>query len=270
MAVDRVEAYLRTLVGKASPTIRMYRSVLRKFVRYCNKRDPTPQILSSFLYMEEHTMKVSPNTIRYYAQVCKMFLRYLRADPEELRQISLPAYVKPYREHIDPEDWERFLNTMDELDDYVVFDTLLHTGMRVGALLTLRPEDVNARERRVYAYGNQPIPLTERVLEGLKGYVRRHLVKRGARIFSDYNEALIGERLRFYAQAAGIKHWQKLTPHSLRHSFAIAFIQRSRRPSALEDLRRFLGHARLTTTQVYMDYGFKESQVAYDEVFSTK
>jgi integrase len=270
MAPDQVEAYLRTLVGKSAPTIAMYRSVLTRFVKYCGKREPSVEVLSKFLYYEERFGKKGANTIRYYATICKLLLRWMRVDLEELQRVSVPAYVKPYREHIEPEDWETFLNTIPDLDDFVVFDTLLHTGMRVGALLTLRPEDIRPRERRLYAYGSQPIPLTERVLEGLQGYMRRHSVEPGGMIFFGYNEKLIGERLRLHAKNANIKGWKKLTPHSTRHSFAIFFIQRSKRPSALEDLRRFLGHARLTTTQVYLDYGFKESQDAYDEVFSTK
>lgn len=265
---SRTEQFLSTLVGKSRASIWTYRSAINKFLKYCGKREASVEIAQKWLVMLERVEKLNPNSIHFYGVVIKMYLRRTGKDVGKLDQISLPKQEPTRREHIAAEDWQTFLDTIDDEDDYVVFDLLLSTGMRIGGLLTLRPEDVRARENTFLVYGKQPVPVTDACLEELEHYIKKYGIGREQSIFNRYTDKLIGEKLRLYAVKAGLKNAKKLTPHCLRHSFAIRFIQGSKRPSALEDLRRFLGHRNISTTQIYLDYSFSESKAAYDEVFA--
>jgi len=264
----RTEKFLANLVGKSRVSIWTYRSAINKFLRYCGKREPSVELAQKWLSMLERVEKLNPNSIHFYGVVIKMYLRKTGRDVEKLDQISLPKLEPPRREHIVAEDWETFLGAIDDEDDYVVFDLLLSTGMTVGGLLTLKPKDIKWREKRILVNGTHDTPVTEKCLEELQHHITKYGIRRGQFIFNRYNAKLIGEKLRLYAVKAGLKNAKKLTPHCLRHSFAIRFIQQSRRPSALEDLRRFLGHHTIAATQKYLDYSAKESQEAYEEVFA--
>ena len=264
----RTEKFLANLVGKSRVSIWTYRSAINKFLRYCGKREPSAELVQKWLAMLERNEKLSQNSIHFYGVVIKMYLRKTGRDVEKLDQISLPKQETPRREHIAAEDWETFLGAIDDEDDYMLFDLLLSTGMTVGGLLTLKPKNIKWRERRLLVYGTQDTPVIDKCLEELQHYIKKYGIRRGQIIFNRYTDKLIGEKLRLYAVKAGLKNAKKLTPHCLRHSFAIRFIQQSRRPSALEDLRRFLGHHTIATTQRYLDYSAKESQDAYEEVFA--
>jgi len=266
----RTDRYLASLTGKSAATLRCYRPALDRFFKFCGKREPSAKGLQAWLTFLERHLKLSPNSIGWNATVVKGYLLSSGTPPAELSKLSVPAAVKPYREHIAPDDWDRFLNAMVEKEDRLVFELLLYTGMRIGALLRLRPQDIHWKERMLYLYGTQPVPATESVLRGLYERIRDNRLGSSAIIFANWSEKQVGQKLRIYAKKAGLRNAARLVPHSTRHSFAIRFIQESTRPSGLEDLRRFLGHARITTTQSYLTYSMKESRTAYDEVFSTK
>jgi len=264
----RTEDFLASLVGKSPTTIWAYRSAVNRFLVYCGKREPSVALAQKWLSVLERVDKLHPNSINYYGVIVKKYLRREGENVEELRQISMPKQEASRREYIAAKDWQPFLDEIDDEDDYVVFNLMLSTGIRVGGLLTLTPENIREEEHTLLVYGNQPVPLTSACLDELDCYITKYKVAREDRIFKQYTDKAIGEKLRQYAKKAGLKNWRKLVPHSLRHSFAIRFIQASKRPSALEDLRRFLGHRSIATTQVYLDYAFEESKAAYDEVFS--
>ena len=266
----RTEQFLSTLVGKSQASIWTYRSAINKFLRYCGRREPSVTLAQKWLAMLERVEKLNPNSIHFYGIVIKMYLRKTGRDVEKLDQISLPKQEPPRREHIAPEDWDRFLNAIDSKDDRLVFELLLYTGIRVGGLLMLRPQDIHWKERTLYVYQTQPVPATKEVLTGLSNMIRDNRFSSAAYMFAGWTEKMVGQKLRFYAKKAGLRNADRLVPHSMRHSFAIRFIQESTRPSALEDLRSFLGHARLSTTEQYLTYSMKEGRNAYDKVFSTK
>jgi len=261
---------LASLSGKSAATLRCYRPALDRFFRFCGKREPSAKSLQAWLTFLERHLKLNPSSIGWSATVVKGYLLLSGIPQAELAKISVPAAVKPHREHIAPDDWDRFLNAIDNKEDRLVFELLLYTGMRVGGLLMLRPQDIHWKERTLYVYRTQPVPATKEVLTGLSNMIRDNRFSSAAHMFAGWTEKMVGQKLRFYARKAGLRNADRLVPHSTRHSFAIRFIQESTRPSALEDLRSFLGHARLSTTEEYLRYSMKESRNAYDEVFSSK
>lgn len=145
------------------------------------------------------------------------------------------------------------------LRDRAMLEVMYATGLRVTELVTLDVRDVDlehstlkigagARERRV--------PLTERARNALQLYLTRARPGYGAS--DDSGPLFVNPRngpltrqgvwliLRQYVARVGIE--TLVTPHSLRHSFATHRLQQG---SSLQDVQRLLGHAHLSTTQVY-------------------
>lgn len=145
--------------------------------------------------------------------------------------------------------------------DAVMMELLYATGLRVGELVSLNTGDVNIEESYVRCLGKgskeRIVHLYPKASQELKNYMKQSRpVMLGKRkdeqaLFVNHR----GERLtrqwvwsvlKNYAQAAGIK--SKITPHTLRHSFATHLLQNG---ASLRHVQELLGHSSISTTQVY-------------------
>jgi integrase/recombinase XerD len=154
---------------------------------------------------------------------------------------------------------------------------LYATGMRVTELVTLAMDDVNlvaAIVRVRHGKGNKEriIPIHERAVAALKVYVERgrpslarpavdtralFLNHRGQQLTRQGTWLIIKE----YARAAGIQ--SSVTPHVLRHSFATHMLESQQ--ATLADVQHFLGHANISTTQIYTQVSGEHKRRVYDE-----
>ena len=147
--------------------------------------------------------------------------------------------------------------------DWAMLTLLCATGMRVTELVKLNVEDVvldrNYPHVRCVGRASRPrlIPLPEESIESIREYLggaRDQLARRPEERGLFLNRR--GERLtrqgfwlilKSYAKAANLR--SEITPHMLRHTFAAHMLQSGR--LNLRELQEFLGHASITTTQVY-------------------
>ncbi|MDT7542850.1 MAG: integrase/recombinase XerD [Acidobacteriota bacterium] len=142
--------------------------------------------------------------------------------------------------------------------DRAIIELLYATGIRVSELVNLRVHDVSMERALLLCQGKgskqRYIPLGRSVLISLREYLNvRHILleekdsdvlfirKKGERISRQY----IWSSLRRYAERAGLG---RVSPHSLRHTFASHLIQRGADSRAVQAL---LGHSDLATTQIY-------------------
>ena len=72
--------------------------------------------------------------------------------------------------------------------------------------------------------------------------------------------------MKRYAREAEVENWAELTPHKLRHSFAIAFARAAEHPEDIVILQRILRHARLETTMIYLQYAGKYARDQYEQL----
>jgi integrase/recombinase XerD len=145
------------------------------------------------------------------------------------------------------------------LRDRAMLEVMYSTGIRVTELVTLdvRDVDLEAGSLRIGSGARERyVPLTERAQLALHEYITRSrsgygaLLDEGPLFVNPRGEALTRQGvwliLKQYVAQAGIE--TPVTPHSLRHSFAA---HRLAQGSSLQDIQRMLGHAHLSTTQVY-------------------
>lgn len=146
----------------------------------------------------------------------------------------------------------------DSVRDRAMLEILYATGMRVSELVALNVEDIDLDAGTAVCAGRsgrvRTLPLSNRAIDVLAQYLTdaRHLMAR-----HDTNSLFVNHRggrltrqgfwliLKAYAARVGIG---QMTPHTLRHSFAVHAL---RRGLDIKDVQKQLGHVSLSTTQVY-------------------
>jgi integrase/recombinase XerD len=145
------------------------------------------------------------------------------------------------------------------LRDRAMLEVMYATGLRVTELVTLDVRDVDF-EKGMLRIGastrERTVPLSESAQNALRTYMFRARLGYGAPpetgplFVNPRGEALTRQGvwliLKQYVAQAGIE--TPVTPHSLRHAFATHRLEQG---SSLQDVQRMLGHAHLSTTQVY-------------------
>jgi integrase/recombinase XerD len=276
--VDQFLRYLKEEKGYSDNTIAAYRNDLRLFVTLL---DPVARegpnswaevdqhlILEYSAYLEKQNY-ASSTVARKVASI-KTFFSFLRAiglvadDPTDA--LSAPRVEKRQPRILSEEEVEQLLaepakaTTTKAQRDWALLNLLYATGMRVSEVITLQLEDLDMAKAHIICLGRdgkgRQLPLTPDALKSLAIYVEkgRNAVLRGRRektlFLNQRGHPLTRQGLwliiKSYAEAAGIG--SDVTPHTLRHSFAV---HRLAQGSKLQKVRELLGHSNISTTQVY-------------------
>ncbi len=220
---------------------------------------------------------------RYLASL-KSYYRFLfrekRIDKDPTSIMEAPKREKKLPDVLTPDETDRLLQAPDlrkplGFRDRTMLEVLYGAGLRITELLTLKPEDVNLELGflRVLGKGGKEriVPLGEEALEYLKEYiavVRTSLNKkdRGSRIlFLNRSGEPMSRQgffkiLRGYGLKAGLdKH---LSPHTLRHSFATHLLENG---ADLRSVQEMLGHADISTTEIYTHVSIRHMKKVYDK-----
>jgi integrase/recombinase XerD len=160
------------------------------------------------------------------------------------------------REPLMPEEANRLASACQDAREKLVIWTLLDTGLRVAELAGLKKDNIDWQGHRLMIYGKgrpygskskrRIIPMSNRIQPLIEGHFALYetlsmtprtiqlMVKRVA------NRALVN---------------RPVTPHVLRHTFAVTAVQKG---ISLPALQRLLGHDRLTTTEIYLNLSPEE------------
>ena len=189
--------------------------------------------------------------------------RMLGADPTET--IDAPKTGRRLPEVLTVEEVDRLLatprtDTPRGARDAAMIETLYATGLRVSELVSLSLDDLELEMGVVRTTGQgkktRLVPLGEVAVDALRDYlegVRQTFVKdptERAVFLTGRGKAMTRQGfwklLAGYARAAGIR--KNTSPHKLRHSFATHLLERG---ADLRAVQAMLGHADITTTQIY-------------------
>lgn len=290
MLQDVVDEYLASLsVEHISPdglsdglenqnTVGAYRNDLSQTCAYLahrgiqNWQQVTREHLAGYLLEMREGRGYRPATVARRLAALKAFFRYLRASglvaADPLEHVEAPRIPKELPHTLSQ---EQIASLFDQVDlalpagrrDFAMLHLLSATGMRVSELVSLDLTDVHPEQRVVICPGRRAgsrhertLPLPEHTLEALRHYLDEARPPMAGRhpeeqaLFLNHH----GERLtrqgfwliiKGYARQAGITD---LTPHRLRHSFAVLML---REGMELRSVQALLGHAHISTTQVY-------------------
>ncbi len=272
--------FLETEKGYSDNTVAAYRNDLTQFSTYIKDRvdDNWSEITRTHIddyisHLKDNPQQTySSSTIARKVAAIKSFFHYLiaegtiQADPTAT--LDSPKVKKRLPKAISVEDINKLLKATILSDapksrrDHAMLALLYASGMRVTELVSLNVGDIDFEEGTVCVKGKKSgikeryIPLTADTLDALKVYVdygRRQLLHNNKETALFLNHR--GQRLtrqgswliiKRYVEEVGIEG--KVTPHTLRHSFAAHKLSHGK---SLQDLQKLLGHANISTTQVY-------------------
>ena len=283
--VEEFIDYLHNTKKTSANTEVSYRRDLKKVVEYFQKRGVSDVAEITALDLEGYMMEMelrrfATSTIsRSVASIHAMFQYLLRAgriqsDPSE--NLKSPKVEKKIPEILSVEDVDKLLNqprfeTAKGKRDKAMLELLYATGMRVSELISLKLTDINLQ----YGYVSCNSEDRERVIPignvsklALKRYIdeaRGNFVKNEAEsiLFTNCSGGAMSRQgfwkmLKGYADDAGIK--QDITPHTLRHSFAVHMLQNG---ADVKSVQEMLGHSDISTTQVYLSMNVNRIRDVY-------
>jgi integrase/recombinase XerD len=270
--------FLQQEYNYSSNTIAAYKNDLGQFVSYLqdNNLNSTgswqsigaDKINGYVTYMKNQPY-ASSSVARKVAAV-KSFFNYLETNQiiqeNPTTDIDSPKVKKRLPKTLSAEEVERLLEapankkSPKNLRDMALLNMLYSTGMRVTEVVSLRLEDVDLENQVLYCPGKdhqiRELPFDQETEEILENYIeegRPFLVKdkdETAMFLNHRGQQLTRQGLwliiKAYAKEADLS--VAVTPHTLRHSFAAHKLNSG---SDLQEVQKLLGHANISTTQIY-------------------
>jgi integrase/recombinase XerD len=227
----------------------------------------------------------SPRSVARAVACFRGFYRFLvvdgRAAASPAADLRPPRAWKTLPRYLSVEEIDRLLAQPDVrtprgLRDRALIELLYATGMRVSELIGLRPADVNLEASYLTCTGKgdkqRIVPIGEEATIWVKRYVSEARVtllhkRQSTRLFVNARGGGRGltrvgfwKVLKGYARQAGLK--STISPHTLRHSFATHLLERG---ADLRAIQMMLGHADLSTTQIYTHVLERRMRDVYDQ-----
>jgi integrase/recombinase XerC len=273
---DRYIQYLEAERNASPYTVRNYRADLADFFKFLKKKELTlldevdRHVLRDYL---SHLVErgIAKASIARKLSAIRSFFRYLVREEiiakNPIEQVSSPKLDKRLPSFLTKEEMEKLLNAPDlptplGQRDRALLELLYASGLRVSELvgLTLEQIDLESNEIRVWGKGSKErmVLMGVPAAEALKSYIGEGRLqlqlqskKKTSALFLDRYGQPLTERsvqrlLNQYAKKAGIG--KRVHPHMLRHTFATHLLDGG---ADLRVVQELLGHARLTSTQIY-------------------
>lgn len=274
LAANSIESYARDLNGLAE-----FSAGRGKAVDGLSRQD------LEALVRDQMSEGRSPRSVARAVACYRGFYRFLmvdgrlRVNPAE--DLHPPRAWKVLPRYLSVEDVDRLITQPDVatprgLRDRALIELLYATGMRVSELVSLRPADVHLDASYLTCTGKgdkeRIVPIGDEAAAWVKRYVQQSRPallgrRRSPRLFVNAKGGGVGltrvgfwKILQGYARQAGIT--AGLSPHMLRHSFATHLLERG---ADLRAIQMMLGHADLSTTQIYTHVLEQRMRTIYDQ-----
>lgn len=278
--IEQFLHYITEEKGYSANTLAAYRNDLTQFLSFLGGRVDgwdrvTRQIIIDYIMTMKADQEYASSTVARKVAAIKSFFHYL-VDKGELGDdptatLDSPKVRKRLPRAISAEDLEQLLEepareqTPKALRDRALLEVLYATGLRVTELVSLDVDDVNLasatlRIVRPKDKSERIVPIHERAIEPLQDYLERGRMQ----LLRDPKETALflnhrGRRLTRQGLWLIVKHYvrevgitEEITPHTLRHTFAAHLVEKK---ADLEYVQELLGHANISTTQVYTQLG---------------
>ncbi len=245
-----LDLYLR---GFSENTVKAYKLTIESALRFSGKhyRRVTTADLKKFLLHLQQERGCSLKTIRRHANALRSFFRNHGLSTAD--KIQLPRVEKTLPTFLNQGETERLLSCISNVRDLLIIRFLYASGLRVSELVNLDKEDLEENVVRVHSGKGKKDRITyvdEGTLQLVMEYLKERkddnsalfINRRGKRLSERHIETIVKK----CAVKAGIK--KKVTPHTMRHTFATHLLQNNANIVVIQNL---LGHASLATTQIY-------------------
>ncbi|HTH00222.1 MAG TPA: site-specific tyrosine recombinase XerD [Vicinamibacterales bacterium] len=291
--IDLYLTYLRDVRRMSPNTVESYARDLALLAEFADKQGSTVeslqrQDLEAFV-RQLMSSGLAPRSVARTVACVRGFYRFIAA--EQKRDSSPADDLRPPRawaalpKFLSLEEVDRLLEQPDPstargLRDKALIEVLYATGLRVSELIALRAGDLNLDEGYLTCIGKgdkqRMVPLGHEAADWVRRYIREgrpSLLRKksspwlfvNARDGGSLSRVGFWKVLKEYGIKAGIT--RDLSPHVLRHSFATHLLERG---ADLRMIQMMLGHADLSTTQIYTHVLEARLRAAYDKFHPRK
>ncbi len=283
LLVDYLE-HLEIERNRSQKTIENYEHYLSRFIQFCDEKHhiTNPQKITLDLVRKYRvylnrletqdggTFRVS--TQNYHIIALRNFLKYLaKKDIKTLASEKIDVGKNPDREvdFLEPEEVERLLNAAHGTDlatlrDRALLELLFSAGLRVSEIVSIDRDDINLERQEFSVRGKggkvRVVFISDTAKIALQNYLDKRIdidpalfvrTRTGCHKEADAEGLRLTPRtvqriVKKYATKAGIV--KDVHPHTLRHSFATDLLQNG---ADIRSVQAMLGHANITTTQIY-------------------
>lgn len=277
--------WLEVIKDKSPKTVEQYSRHLEKFGEYLEDEnidsfafevsDITLKLAENFrTSLYKHGKKISIKTANAYMITLRSFLKYLEKTGEKSLSATSIDLVKASErrvEFLDEVEVQKLFNVPDTSTligkrDRAIMECIYSTGLRISELTALGRRDINLETREFAVRGKgrkiRVVYLTEHAAELIKNYLDarvdhlsplfiRHNVKaENIDVLEDEQMRLSRFFITTMIKEAAVKAiiLKNISAHTLRHSFATTLLSHG---ADLRGIQEMLGHASITTTQVY-------------------
>ncbi|MDH5601436.1 MAG: tyrosine recombinase XerC [Gammaproteobacteria bacterium] len=283
--IESFLAKLRTEKNYSPHTLKSYSRDLESLIAYCDKqqienwRDVDDQHIRS-LISQRHRQGLGGKSLQRMLSSFRSFFKYLLIENKVVnnpaQHIQAPKTSRKLPSTLDIDNVTRLIEIKgDEVEtvrDRAILELFYSSGLRLSELSSLDIDDGKKSISgiiRVLGKGSKEreLPVGRKAREAIKTWLSRRaeianeteqalfVGKQGKRI----HNSVIQKRLKYWAQKQGID--MNVFPHLLRHSFASHMLESSGDLRAVQEL---LGHADISTTQIYTHLDFQHLSRVYD------
>jgi integrase/recombinase XerD len=273
MTIDGYLTYLRDVRRMAANTVESYARDLAALAEFADKRGVSVDALDrrdlDAFVRSLMAAGLSPRSVARTVACVRGFFRFLAVERKQessaADDLRSPRAWPALPKFLDLEEVDRLLAQPDVssprgLRDKALIELLYATGLRVSELVTLKLGNLHLNEGYLTCVGKGSKERIVPIGEEAAGWVRRYLSDGRPRLLNGASAWLfVNARdggplsrvgfwkvLKDYGVRAGIS--REISPHVLRHSFATHLLDRG---ADLRAIQMMLGHADVSTTQIY-------------------
>lgn len=262
--IKRMNTYVSYLRGKrfSESTVRTYYSFILKFEAFYHKE---PELITDRdieLFLEQVITKqhYAVSSHRQCISALKHYLELFKVELESDIEKMRPSKSKVLPTVLSLEEVIRLLQVTKNLKHRFILALIYSSGLRIGELLNLKVKDIDIERKEVFIRNgkgrkDRVVILAESVLPLLYNYLQtyrpQHFLIEGLEM-SRYSSSSVRKFLKKSAQLAKIT--KRITPHTLRHSFATHLLENG---VDLRCIQELLGHQKPETTMIYTHVSMK-------------
>jgi integrase/recombinase XerD len=248
-ALNKLNTELK-IRGFSQLTVRNYSFFVNKFILKANK--PVEQLTQDDArnYLAEMFEDKSKNTIMLAAAALKFF--YAEILKKDFGEIKMPKKDKRLPEVLTRDEVSKLINSAETRKSRLILSLLYSSGLRVSELVNLKPQDINFAENIGWVRGgkgskDRMFTLSSNLGVEIKEYLKR---KENSKYLFSEEDPLTTRNIQKIVKQLRTKAdiQKKITPHTLRHSFATHLLENG---TDIRMIQALLGHSSLNTTQIY-------------------
>lgn len=279
--------YLKVERGLSENTINSYGIDLKLFLEYLRENEipsfkqVNKEVIVNYMQSEKNNNKANSSILRSVSSLRKFFQylaqeKIIEKDPMLL--IDTPKKKQHLPQMLTKEEVEKLLRSPNTgqvlgLRDRAMLELMYATGLRISEIINLKLEDLHltmgtlqtlgkGHKERIVPVGDEAIKWVNRYLEEARPKLLKQ--KRSNYLFLNFHgnnltRQGVWKNLKAEVRKAGIQ--KNITPHTLRHSFATHILENG---ADLRIVQELLGHADISTTQIYTHLSNKQLADIYN------